>query len=88
MDTKPVRLFALSTCIHCRAIKRLLQRHDIAFEWTDVDLLPEEEQEEFFAQIGPYNPKKSFPVVIIGNTAIIGDQRERIMQELGLPDGS
>lgn len=87
MEKKDIRLFALSTCVHCKGIKRMLQHHGIEFEWTDIDLLPIKEQQEFLEQIAPYNPKKSFPVVIIGNTAIIGDQRERIMQELGITDG-
>jgi glutaredoxin len=82
----PVRLYALSTCVHCNALKRLLQKHNIEFEWTDVDLLPQDEQDDFFEQTAPHNPKKSFPIVIIGNKAIVGDQRELIARELGLPD--
>lgn len=88
MDQPPVRLFALSTCVHCNAIKRFLKQHEIPFELIDVDLLPKEEQDEFFARTAPHNPKKSFPIVIIGNTAIIGDQRERIIRELRITDGT
>ncbi|WP_136795268.1 MULTISPECIES: glutaredoxin family protein [Desulfosediminicola] len=86
MATPPVRLFALSTCIHCKALKKLLTRNNITFEWTDVDLLPKEERDHFFAQIAEHNPKKSFPIVMIGNKAIIGDQRKLILKELGLVD--
>lgn len=88
MNNIPVRLYTLSTCVHCNAIKRMLLRHDIQFEWTDIDRLPKEEQEQFFAETAPHNPKKSFPIVIIGNKAIVGDQRELIMKELGIADGS
>jgi glutaredoxin len=63
----------------------MLQKHKIKFEWTDVDLLSQDEQDDFFKQTAPHNPKKSFPIVIIGNKAIVGDQRELIARELGLP---
>lgn len=84
MDNRNVRVFALSTCVHCKAIKQLLTANDITFDWTDVDLLPKEERDLFFAQTAEHNPKKSFPIVMIGNKAIIGDQRRLILKELGL----
>lgn len=83
---KFVRLFALSTCVHCKAIKQLLTKNNIEFEWTDVDLLPKAERDDFFAQTAAHNPKKSFPIVIIGNKAIVGDQRNLILKELGICD--
>lgn len=86
MDITPVRLFALSTCVHCNSLKRLLKKHDIKFEWTDIDLLPKDEQDSFFEETKAHNPKKSFPIVIIGNKAIVGDQRELIVKELGITD--
>lgn len=84
MAETPVRIYTISTCMHCRALKKLLDEHAISYEGTDVDLMPKEEREAFLAAIGPYNEKKTFPVVIIGNKAIVGFQEQVIRMELGL----
>jgi glutaredoxin len=84
MPENEIRLFTISTCFHCRSLKQLLEDNNIAFEFTDVDLMPEEERESFIAAIIEYNKKKTFPVIFIGNKAIIGFQEERIKQELGI----
>jgi len=62
----------------------MLDAHDIAYEFTDVDLMPKEEREAFLAAIVQYNEKKTFPVVIIGNKAIIGLQEQIIREALGI----
>ena len=84
MKHEPVRMFTISTCVHCRALRQLLDDHAIPYEYTDVDLMPRAERESFLAAIGEYNEKKTFPVVIIGNKAIVGFQKEIIMKELGI----
>jgi len=84
MTDMPVRIFTISTCIHCRALKKMLDEHAIAYEFTDVDLMPKEERESFIAAIIHYNEKKTFPVVIIGNKAVIGFQEQIIRKELGI----
>ena len=40
---KPVKLFTLSTCSHCKSTKRLLNECDVQYDFTDVDLLDGEE---------------------------------------------
>ncbi len=85
MAWPPVQVYALSTCVHCKAVRRLLHTHDIPFTYTDIDLLSPGEQDQFFRAILAHNPKKSFPVVIIGTTAIVGYQLDRIKKELGIP---
>jgi glutaredoxin-like protein NrdH len=79
-----VRIFTISTCMHCRALKKMLDANAIPYEGIDVDLMPKGEREAFLAAIGPYNEKKTFPVVIIGNKAIVGFQEHIIRSELGL----
>ena len=84
MYNEKVKLFTISTCFHCKTLKKLLEDNKIAFEFTDVDLMPEEERESFITAIIKYNEKKTFPVIFIGNKAIIGFQEKRIKQELGI----
>lgn len=84
MNDNTVKLFTISTCFHCRTLKKMLEDHDIAFEFTDVDLMPKDERESFIAAIEKYNEKKTFPVVFIGNKAIVGFQEQLIKKELGI----
>lgn len=79
---KSVRLFTISTCAHCRALKKILDDHAIPYESTDVDLMPKEERESFINAILKYNEKKVFPVIFIGQKAIIGFQEQLIRKEL------
>ncbi|MBW2169223.1 MAG: glutaredoxin family protein, partial [Deltaproteobacteria bacterium] len=40
----PVKIYTLSTCSHCKATKRFLDKCNIKFEFEDVDLLEGEER--------------------------------------------
>lgn len=62
----------------------MLEEHNIAFEFTDVDLMPEDERKSFIAAIEKYNKRKTFPVVFVGNMAIVGFQEQLIKKELGI----
>lgn len=84
--TKPdrVRVYSLSTCAHCAALKKMLRRHGIDHEFIDVDLMVREERQRFLEEIAPYNPQKTFPIIIVNNKAIVGFRRELIERELGI----
>lgn len=79
-----VRIYSLSTCAHCAALKKMLRQHGIAYEFIDIDLMAKEERRQFLAEIAPYNPQKTFPVIIVNNKAIVGFRRELIERELGI----
>jgi glutaredoxin len=72
--------------MQCKALKELLDSHDIEYESTDVDLMFKDEREELFKNMAKFNEKKAFPVTFINDKAIIGFQRRLIMEELGLRD--
>jgi glutaredoxin len=84
MEKNQVRLFTISTCIHCKTLKKLLDDNAISYEFTDVDLMTPEDRESFIAAIIKYNKKKVFPVIFIGNKAIVGFQEQLIKKELGI----
>jgi len=79
-----VRIYSLSTCTHCAALKRMLHQHGIAYEFIDIDLMAREERQQFLKEIAPYNPQRIFPIIIINNKAIVGFRRELIERELGI----
>jgi glutaredoxin len=84
MGIDQVRIYTISTCVHCRALKKMLEQYRIPYEFTDVDLMPKEERKSFIAAIQQFNEKKIFPIVMIGNKAIVGFQEQVIKKELGI----
>jgi glutaredoxin-like protein NrdH len=84
MSEKPVKIFSLSTCSHCKSTKRLLDECTIQYEFVDVDLLDGEERKAILADVKKFNPRCSFPTVIIGDDVIVGYKEDKIKEALGL----
>lgn len=80
----PVKMYTLSTCVHCKATKRFLDTCAVKYEFTDVDLVPEAERKAILADVMKLNPECSFPTILIGDTVIIGFQESAIKAALGL----
>jgi len=81
---KTVKMYTLSTCSHCKATKKLLNECSVVYEFTDVDLLSEEERTDVLEDVKKFNPECSFPTIIIGNEVIVGFEEEQIRRALGL----
>jgi len=79
-----VRIYTLSTCIHCKATKKLLNACGVQYEFTDVDLLPEDERYAILEDVKKFNPRCTFPTIIIGDKVIVGYQEHEIKKLLGL----
>ena len=84
MSDKPVKVFSLSTCSHCKSTKRFLDECTIKYEFVDVDLLDGDERKAILADVKKFNPRCSFPTVIIGDNVIVGYKEDKIKEALGL----
>ena len=84
MSDKPVKLFSLSTCSHCKSTKKLLSECTIQYEFVDVDLLEGEERKAILEDVKKFNPKCSFPTIIIGEKVIVGYKEDEIKEALGI----
>ena len=84
MTDKEVKVFSLSTCSHCKSTKKLLNDCTVKYEFVDVDLLEGEERKAILEDVKKFNPKCSFPTVIIGETVIVGYKEDKIKEALGL----
>ena len=84
MSDQSVKIFSLSTCSHCKSTKKFLNDCTIIFEFVDVDLLDGEERKAILEDVKKFNPKCSFPTIVIGDTVIIGYKEEEIKEALGL----
>jgi glutaredoxin len=81
---KPVKMYTLSTCSHCKATKKFLDSCAVQYEFTDVDLLDGEERIAILEDIRQWNPRCTFPTIIIGDTVIVGYREDEIREALGL----
>ena len=81
---QPVKMYTLSTCSHCKATKKLLNDCAVKYEFTDVDLLSGEEKAAVMADVRKFNPRCSFPTIIIGDKVIVGFDETAIKEALGL----
>jgi glutaredoxin len=82
--TRDVRLYSLSTCGSCRAVKELLARSGLAHEVIDVDLLDDAERKRVLPELKKVNPQGSFPTTVIGGRVILGNDSKAILEALYL----
>lgn len=79
-----VKLYSLSTCGHCKAMKEFLDEYAVEYEATDLDLLQGEERAAVLEDVRKINPRCSFPTTVIGDKVIVGFKKDKIMEALGL----
>ena len=78
-----VRLFALSTCVWCRKTKKLLDSLNVSYDFVYTDLLDSDKRDEVINEIEKWNPRVSFPTIVINNEkAIIGFKEQKIREAL------
>jgi glutaredoxin len=83
MNRIPI-LLAISTCPRCERVKKFLKLYQITAKIIDVDLLPIEEKRTHMRFLQPFNPRLSFPTLIIGDFAVVGEDYDGIKEVLGL----
>jgi glutaredoxin-like protein NrdH len=84
MTNPEVKIFSLSTCSHCRATKKFIDGCTIKYEFIDVDLLKGDERKAIIADVKKFNPRCSFPTIIIGEKVIVGFKEREIKEALGM----
>jgi len=77
-----VKLYALSTCSHCKKTKELLQSQGVDYDATDVDQLEGEKRQEAIEEVKQHNPSLSFPTLVIGDKCIVGYKKDEIEEAL------
>ena len=84
MSEKMVKVYSLSTCSHCKAAKKFLGECEIKYEFVDVDQLEGDERRAIVEDVKNFNPRCSFPTIIIGDKVIVGYREQEIREALGL----
>ena len=84
MAENNVKIYSLSTCSHCKSTKKFLSDCTVEYDFVDVDLLEGEERKAILEDVRSFNPKCSFPTIVIGGKVIVGFKEEEIKEALGL----
>ncbi len=84
MDHPPIKLYALSTCGHCRTTRNFLDANGIEYICIEVDLTSGEERKTVLDEVRGVNPNCSFPTLVIGDKVIVGFKEAEIREALGL----
>ncbi|HWQ10320.1 MAG TPA: glutaredoxin family protein [Holophaga sp.] len=77
-----IKVYALSTCVHCKHAKEYLDELKIPYECVYVDGLSGEERSDAMSAVRKFNPALSFPTILIGDKVIVGFRREEIENAL------
>ncbi|OPY68846.1 MAG: Glutaredoxin [Syntrophorhabdaceae bacterium PtaU1.Bin034] len=82
-DRGDVKLYTLSTCIWCKKTKAFLKEMDVGYEYIDVDLLEGRERDETLEELRRFNPRCSFPSLVVNNSeCIVGYDEDRMREVL------
>jgi glutaredoxin-like protein NrdH len=79
-----VRLFAISTCGWCKRAKRFMESNKVEYEAIDIDMLEGEEKELARAEVAKYNPRRSYPTLVVDEEVVVGFDEDRIKELLDL----
>ena len=80
-DKGKIMLYALSTCGWCRKTKKLLNTLGIEYQYVDVDLLEDKEKENARKEVMHWNPRGSFPTVVVNDSVCIVGYDEKKLKE-------
>ncbi|OHA62378.1 MAG: NrdH-redoxin [Candidatus Wildermuthbacteria bacterium RIFCSPHIGHO2_12_FULL_45_9] len=78
-QTKKVTIFTTPTCVYCRAAKDFFQDHNIAYEEKDV--VGDEQAREYMMR---RSEQMGVPVIEVGEDIVIGFDKRRLSQLLGI----
>ncbi len=84
MKDNEIKLYALTTCIHCKNTKEYLDKCGVDYDCVDVDKLEGDERRKLLEEIKESNPGCAFPMLQIGSKVIIGFKKEEIREALNL----
>ncbi len=77
-----VKVYALSTCIHCKKAKEYLDQCGVKYECVHVDQLTGDERKMTVEEVKKFNPSVSFPTIIIDGETVVGFNQEKIDKAL------
>ena len=84
-DRGDIMLYALSTCVWCRKMKRWLDKKGYAYSYVDVDNETGDEKKAVMEEVERWNPLCSFPTVVVDQRECFVGFKPEKLQELIAP---
>ena len=82
---KKVKLYALSTCGWCKKTRRFLDANNVEHQCDYVDLLTGAERARVMAEMERWNPRRTFPTVVVDDSeVVVGFNENRLREVLDL----
>ncbi|MBF0541883.1 MAG: glutaredoxin family protein [Nitrospirae bacterium] len=85
-DEKKNVLFALSTCPACKKTKAMLDKNNIQYILTELDLIDIDSRDKLLVQVRKYNDRETFPTLVVrgGERVIIGYDENALKEVFGI----
>jgi glutaredoxin len=82
-DAGQIMLYALSTCGWCGKTRALLDSMGVGYSYEYVDHLKDEERNKVMKELENWNPRCSFPTLVLNNKGcIVGFKEDEIRKAL------
>jgi glutaredoxin-like protein NrdH len=82
-DKGKIMLYAVSTCVWCKKVKKLLKNMNVEYYYIDVDLLDKEEKEKVKEEVEKWNSLSSFPTLVINDEeCVVGYDEKEIKRKI------
>lgn len=80
-DHGDIMLYTLSTCVWCKKMKRWLKTRGYAYSYVDVDQEKGPDKEATIEEVKRWNPKCSFPTIVVDQKAcIVGFKPDKLKE--------
>jgi len=80
-----VFMYAISTCVWCKRTKQFLKDNNVEFEYVDIDLCSDEDQEKIEEDITKRGGELIYPTIIVDDKILVtGYKLDKISEALGL----
>ena len=80
VSDKPI-MYALTTCLHCKNTKKFLEENHYDVTVIHLDDYCDAQRAELMEKVRKYNPRGTFPVVLMPNGKVIVGFRKTLLEE-------
>ena len=85
ISDKPI-MYALTTCQHCKNTLKFLGDHQVELTVIYLDEFTGTRRSDLMEKVRTYNPRGTFPVVLVPGGKVIVGFRKQLLQEALLDD--
>lgn len=85
ISEKPV-MYALTTCQHCKNTRKFLDANNVDYIVIYLDDYSGSQRSDLMEKVRTYNPRGTFPTILVPGGKVIVGYRKQLMQEALLHD--